>query len=38
MSTYESAYKQMAALMERSKGIEDFEPDGYHKIQIVYEE
>ena len=38
MGTYDSAYRQMAALMERSKGIEDFELEGYHKIEIMYEE
>ncbi len=37
IGTYESAFKQMAALMERGKNIEDFEPDTFKKINIVFE-
>lgn len=34
---YESAYKQMASFMQRGKGIEDFEPRLYSKINIRFE-
>ncbi len=37
MATYESAGKQMAALVERGKSIEEFEPDEYRKVDIVFE-
>ncbi len=37
IGTYESAFKQMAALMERGKNIEEFEPDTFQKINIVLE-
>jgi uncharacterized protein (UPF0147 family) len=38
MGMYESAYKQMAGFMEKGKGIEAFEPDGFQKIDIVFED
>ena len=37
IGTYESAYKQMAALMERGRNIEEFEPHAFQKIKIVFE-
>ena len=37
IGTYESAFKQMAALMERGKNVEEFEPDTFQKIDIVFE-
>jgi hypothetical protein len=37
MGTYESAYKQMAALVERGKNIEEFEPSSLQKVNIIFE-
>jgi hypothetical protein len=37
MSTYESAYKQMAALMEKGKSIEEFEPSTLKRVNILFE-
>lgn len=37
MGMYESAYKQMAAFMERAKGIEDFEPRPSSKFKMEKE-
>lgn len=37
MGMYESAHKQMAGFMERGKGIEDFEPRQFAKINIHFE-
>jgi hypothetical protein len=37
MGTYESAYKQMAALMERGKNIEEFEPRSLQKVKVMFE-
>ena len=37
MANYESAYKQMAALMERGKTIEEYEPGSYQKVNVVFE-
>ena len=38
LSVYESAYKQMAAFMEKGRNIETFEPKAFQKINIVFEE
>lgn len=38
MGIYESAYKQMAAYMEKGKGIEDFDAKGFQKVDIVFED
>jgi hypothetical protein len=38
MSMYESAYKQMAAFMEKGKNIETFRPEAFRKISILFEE
>ncbi len=38
LGMYESAYKQMANFMERGKSIEDFEPQAFQKVNIVFEE
>lgn len=37
MATYESACKQMAALVERGKIIEEFSPDDFHSVDIFFE-
>ena len=37
LSTYESACKQMAALVEKGKNIEEFEPSGLQKVNIIFE-
>ena len=37
VATYETAYKQMASLVERGKNIEEFEPGSFQKIDIVFE-
>ena len=37
IGTYESAYQQMATLMERGKNMEEFEPGAFQKIKIVFE-
>jgi hypothetical protein len=37
MGMYESAFKQMAIIMERGKNIEEFEPGNFQKINIVFE-
>jgi CRISPR/Cas system CSM-associated protein Csm2 small subunit len=37
MGTYESAFKQMAALVERGKIIEEFEPSSLQKVNVVFE-
>ena len=37
IGNYESAFKQMDALMERGKNIEEFEPGTFQKIDIVFE-
>ena len=38
MAVYESAFKHMAAFIERSEGIESFEPAAFTKVEIVFEE
>lgn len=38
MTVYESAYKHMAAFLEKSEVVENFEPDGFSKVEIVFEE
>ncbi len=38
MGMYESAHKQMAAFMQRGKGIEDFEPRNFSKFNIKIED
>lgn len=38
MGVYESAHKQMEAFMEKSKGIEAFNANGFKKVNIVFEE
>jgi hypothetical protein len=37
IGTYESACKQMAALVERGKNIEEFEPSGLQKVNVIFE-
>ena len=37
MGTYESAFKQMAALVEKGKTIEEFEPSGLQKVKVIFE-
>jgi cyanate lyase len=37
MGVYESAFKHMSAYIERSEGIESFEPEAFTKIDIVFE-
>jgi hypothetical protein len=37
MGTYESAYKQIAALVERGKNIEEFEPRSFQKVNVIFE-
>ena len=37
MGTYESACKQMASLVERGKNIEEFEPSGLQKVNVIFE-
>jgi septation ring formation regulator EzrA len=38
MAVYESAFEHMAAFIERSEGIESFEPAAFTKVEIVFEE
>jgi hypothetical protein len=38
MGIYESAYKQMAAYMEKGKCIEDFDTEKFQKIDIIFED
>jgi hypothetical protein len=38
MGVYESAFKHMSAFIEKSEGIEHFEPEAYTQIDIVFEE
>ncbi|MDA8140399.1 MAG: hypothetical protein M0036_17265 [Desulfobacteraceae bacterium] len=38
MANYESAFKHMSAFIEKSEGIETFEPEGFTKINILFEE
>ena len=38
MSVYENAFKHMAAFIEKSEGIETFEPSTFTKVEIVFEE
>jgi hypothetical protein len=38
MGVYESASKQIAAVMEKGKDIETFEPDAFKRVEIRYEE
>ncbi|KJS28424.1 MAG: hypothetical protein VR64_24670 [Desulfatitalea sp. BRH_c12] len=38
MGVYENAFKHMSAFIEKSEGIETFEPDAFTRIDIVYEE
>lgn len=38
MSVYENAFKHMAAFLERSGGIETFEPENYAEVDIVFED
>lgn len=37
MASYESAFKHMQAFIERSEGIENFEPEGFTKVDILFE-
>jgi hypothetical protein len=37
MSVYESAFRHMSAFIEKSEGIEHFEPEAYTQIDIVFE-
>jgi hypothetical protein len=38
MAMYESAFKHMSAFIEKSEGIESFEPEAFTKVDIVFEE
>jgi hypothetical protein len=38
MGVYESAFKQMSGVMERGKGIEDFEPGAFQSVEVVIDE
>ena len=38
MGVYQSAYRHMAAFLEKSEGIESFEPAGFDKVEIVFED
>jgi hypothetical protein len=38
MAMYESAFKHMSAFIEKSEGIETFEPAAFTKVDIVFEE
>lgn len=38
MANYDSAFKHMSAFIEKSEGIETFEPDEFTKINIVFED
>lgn len=38
ISMYESAFKHMSAYIDKSEGIENFEPDAFTKVEIVFEE
>ncbi len=38
MAIYESAFKHMSAFIEKSEGIESFEPDAFTSVDIVFEE
>ena len=38
MGVYESAYRHMAAFLEKSENIESFEPAAFNKVEIVFEE
>ncbi len=38
MGVYENAYKHMAAFIEKSEGIESFEPDAFNQLDVLFEE
>jgi hypothetical protein len=38
MSVYENAFKHMAAFIEKSEGLENFEPAAFTKVEIIFEE
>jgi predicted DNA-binding protein YlxM (UPF0122 family) len=38
MGVYESAFRQIAAYMEKGKNIESFDADGFEQVDIVFEE
>jgi predicted acylesterase/phospholipase RssA len=38
MANYESGFKHMSAFIEKSEGIETFEPEEFTKIDIVFED
>ncbi len=38
MGVYESAYRHMAAFLEKSESIERFEPADFNKVEIVFED
>lgn len=38
MSIYESAFKQITALMERGRNVEEFKPGDFQRVRIVFEE
>ncbi len=38
MASYESAFKHMAAFIEKSESIESFEPGSFTKVDIVFED
>lgn len=38
MGVYENAFKHMSAFIEKSEGIEHFEPEAYTQIDVVFED
>jgi uncharacterized protein (UPF0147 family) len=38
MAVYENAFKHMAAFIEKSEGLESFEPSTFTKVEIIFEE
>lgn len=38
MSVLESAFKHMTAFIEKNEGFENFEPDSFAKIQIIFDD
>jgi len=38
MSVYQSAFKHMSAFIEKSESIENFEPDAFTKVDIIFED
>ncbi|RJQ65209.1 MAG: hypothetical protein C4519_28790 [Desulfobacteraceae bacterium] len=38
MGVYENAFKHMAAFIDRNEGIENFEPEAFTQVDIVFED